>query len=77
MVSHRGSPSGGTVSLLTFPDLGLAIAVAANVTEARGLHSFALQVAESFAEVPESSAVAATFEARGAIPDPRCRIPAR
>ncbi|AMY12027.1 Penicillin-binding protein E [Luteitalea pratensis] len=48
MVSHRGSPSGGTVSLLTFPDLGLAVAVAANVTEARGLHSFALQVAESF-----------------------------
>ena len=31
MVSHRGSPAGGTVSLLTFPDLGLAIAAAANV----------------------------------------------
>ena len=33
-VSHRGSPMGGTVSLLTFPDLGLAIAAAANVTDA-------------------------------------------
>jgi len=31
MVSHRGSPRGGTVSLLTFPDLGLAIAAAAAV----------------------------------------------
>jgi serine beta-lactamase-like protein LACTB, mitochondrial len=48
MVSHRGSPAGGTVSLLTFPDLGLAIAAAANVTEARGVHPFALQVAEAF-----------------------------
>ena len=44
MVSHRGSPSGGTVSLLTFPDLGLAIAVAANVSEAKGVQPFALQV---------------------------------
>ncbi len=48
MVSHRGSPRGGTVSLLTFPDLGLAIAVAANVTDARGVQPFALQVAEAF-----------------------------
>ena len=28
MISHRGSPMGGTVSLLMFPDLGLAIAAA-------------------------------------------------
>ena len=48
MVSHRGSPMGGTVSLLTFPDLGLAIAAAANVTHARGVDPFALQVAEAF-----------------------------
>ena len=48
MVSHRGSPAGGTVSLLTFPDLGLAIAAAANVTDARGVDPFALQVAEAF-----------------------------
>jgi serine beta-lactamase-like protein LACTB len=48
IVSHRGSPAGGTVSLLTFPDLGLAIAAAANVTDARGVHPFALQVAEAF-----------------------------
>ncbi len=48
IVSHRGSPAGGTVSLLTFPDLGLAIAAAANVTDARGVDPFALQVAEAF-----------------------------
>lgn len=48
IVSHRGSPAGGTVSLLTFPDLGLAIAAAANVTDARGVEPFALQVAEAF-----------------------------
>src|SRR5205814_2820963 len=33
MVSHRGNPMGGGVSLLTFPDLGLAIAAAANLTD--------------------------------------------
>ncbi len=48
MVSHRGSPMGGTVSLLTFPDLGLAIAAAANVSAASGVNPFALQVAEAF-----------------------------
>ena len=41
-------PMGGTVSLLTFPDLGLAIAAAANVTDASGVNPFALQVAEAF-----------------------------
>jgi hypothetical protein len=49
LVSHRGSPAGGTVSLLTFPDLGLAIAAAANVTHAKGVDPFALRVAEAFA----------------------------
>jgi serine beta-lactamase-like protein LACTB, mitochondrial len=48
IVSHRGSPWGGSVSLLTFPDLGLAIAAAANVTDASGVYPFALQVAEAF-----------------------------
>jgi hypothetical protein len=48
MVSHRGSPMGGTVSLLTFPELGLAIAAAANVTHARGVDPFAVQIAEAF-----------------------------
>ncbi len=48
MVSHRGSPMGGTVSLLTFPDLGVAVATAANVADASGVNPFARQVAEAF-----------------------------
>jgi serine beta-lactamase-like protein LACTB, mitochondrial len=48
MVSHRGSPMGGTVSLLTFPDRGLAIAAAANVTNATGVDPLARQIADTF-----------------------------
>ena len=48
MLSHRGSPWGGSVSLVVFPDLGVAIAVAANVTTAAAVSPFALQVAEAF-----------------------------
>ena len=48
MVSHRGSPRGGTVSLLTFPDLGLTVAVAANMN-VTSVNPFALQVADAFA----------------------------
>ena len=47
MVSHRGSPMEGSVSLLTFPDLGLAIAAAANAN-ATGVDPFASRVAEAF-----------------------------
>ncbi|HYN09631.1 MAG TPA: serine hydrolase domain-containing protein [Vicinamibacterales bacterium] len=60
MVSHRGSPMGGTVSLLTFPDLGVAIAAAANVTDARGVDPFALQVAEAFTRHQNRRALART-----------------
>ena len=49
VVSHRGSPAGGTVSLLTFPDLGLAVAAAANIADAKGVDPFASQVADIFA----------------------------
>ena len=49
MVSHRGSPAGGTVTLLTFPGRALAVAAAANISEARGLQAYALAVADAFA----------------------------
>jgi hypothetical protein len=49
VVSHRGSPAGGAVTLLTFPDLGLAVAAAANAGDSRLVSAFALQVAEAFA----------------------------
>ena len=48
IVSHRGSPKGGSVSLLTFPDRGMAIAAAANVSNATGVDRFARRVAEAF-----------------------------
>ena len=48
IVSHRGSPMGATVSLLTFPDLGLVVAAAANATHAGGVNAFAMQAAEAF-----------------------------
>jgi serine beta-lactamase-like protein LACTB, mitochondrial len=50
MASHRGSPRGGTVSLLTFPDLGIAVAAAANMTDVAGVNPLALQVADAFAK---------------------------
>ena len=49
IVSHRGSPMGGSVSLLTFPDHGLAVAAAANASNARGVNELGLQVADAFA----------------------------
>ena len=48
MVSHRGNPRDGTVSLLTFPDLGLVVAAAANVSSAGGVNPFALRLADVF-----------------------------
>jgi serine beta-lactamase-like protein LACTB len=49
MLGHRGSPVGGTTSLMTFPDLGLVIAAASKVTHARGVAPLGLKVAEAFA----------------------------
>ena len=48
MISHRGSPTGGSVSLLAFPGRGLAVAAAANRADARGVDPFARQVAVAF-----------------------------
>jgi CubicO group peptidase (beta-lactamase class C family) len=66
MVSHRGSPLGGTVSLLTFPDLGVAVAAAANVTDASGVNALALQVAEAFSRsrTPKRHAAAGAEQRR-------------
>ena len=40
---------GGTISLMTFPDLGPVIAVAANVPDARGVDPLGVKIAEAFA----------------------------
>ena len=49
VLRHRGSPSGGTISLTLFPDRKLVIAATANVSYASGVDPFILQVAEAFA----------------------------
>ena len=48
MVSHRGSPRGGTAALLLFPDLGVVVAATLNAPFAGRVDPFALQVAEAF-----------------------------
>lgn len=48
VLSHRGSPIGGSVSLLVFPDRGLAVAAASNVSHAKAVDAFARQLAEVF-----------------------------
>ena len=40
---------GGTISLMTFPDLGLVIAATSNVTHTKGVAPLGLKVAEVFA----------------------------
>jgi serine beta-lactamase-like protein LACTB len=60
MVSHRGSPRGGTASLLTFPELGLAVAAATNITYGDGLNPFARQIAEVFAKQRSPKAAGST-----------------
>lgn len=47
LVGHRGTPMGGAVSLLTFPDLGVVVAAAANVG-ATGVEPFAQELAAVF-----------------------------
>ena len=48
LVGHRGTPIGGTISLMTFPDLGLVIAATSNVSYVKGVAPLGLKVAEAF-----------------------------
>jgi serine beta-lactamase-like protein LACTB len=50
LVSHRGSPMGGAVSLLTFPDRGVVVAVATNI--GTSVDPFARKLAELFVVMP-------------------------
>jgi serine beta-lactamase-like protein LACTB, mitochondrial len=47
LVGHRGTPMGGAVSLLTFPDFGVVVAVASNIGGA-SVDPFAQKLAEVF-----------------------------
>jgi len=48
LLRHRATPTGGTVSLSLFPDRSLVIAATTNVTHAKAVDPFAVQVAEAF-----------------------------
>jgi CubicO group peptidase (beta-lactamase class C family) len=49
MVAHRATPNGSTVVLLTFPDRGVVVAAATNISPAEGVDPFARKIAAVFA----------------------------
>jgi CubicO group peptidase (beta-lactamase class C family) len=49
MVAHRATPNGSTVALLTFPEHGVVVAAAANISPAEGVDTLGRQIAEAFA----------------------------
>ena len=48
MVAHRATPNGSTVALLTFPDHGVVVAAASNISPAEGLDPTGRKIAEAF-----------------------------
>lgn len=50
VLSHRGNPMGGSISLILVPEFDLVVATFSNVSHARGVAPFALKVAEVFAK---------------------------
>lgn len=48
MVAHRATPNGSTVALLTFPDQGVVVAAAANISPAEGVDRVGRKIAEAF-----------------------------
>jgi serine beta-lactamase-like protein LACTB len=52
MVAHRATPNGSTVALLTFPDLGVVVAAAANISPTDGVDSTGRKIAEAFIRPP-------------------------
>jgi CubicO group peptidase (beta-lactamase class C family) len=52
MVAHRATPNGGTVALLLFPDHGIVVAAASNISPAEGVDPTARKIADAFARSP-------------------------
>ena len=48
MVAHRATPNGATVALLTFPDQGLVVAAASNISPTDGVDRTGRRIAEAF-----------------------------
>jgi hypothetical protein len=52
MVAHRATPNGSTVAPLTFPDLGVVVAAASNISPAQGVDRTGRKIAEAFTKPP-------------------------
>ncbi len=52
MVAHRATPVGSTVGLLTFPDLGVVVALASNISPAEDADATGRKIAEAFTKPP-------------------------
>jgi len=52
MVAHRATPNGSTVALLTFPDHGVVVAAASNISPAEGVDPTCRRIAEAFTKPP-------------------------
>jgi serine beta-lactamase-like protein LACTB, mitochondrial len=52
MVAHRATPNGSTVALLMFPDHGVVVAAASNISPAEGVDATGRKIAEAFTKSP-------------------------
>jgi CubicO group peptidase (beta-lactamase class C family) len=50
MVAHRATPNGSTVALLLFPDQGVVVAAASNISPAEDVDASCRKIAAAFAE---------------------------
>lgn len=55
MVAHRATPNGSTVALLTFPDSGVVVAAASNISPAQGVDAVGRKIAAAFARPPSDN----------------------
>jgi hypothetical protein len=52
MVAHRATPNGSTVALLMFPDHGVVVAAASNISPAEDVDAVGRRIAEAFTRPP-------------------------
>ena len=55
MVAHRATPNGSTVALLTFPDHGVVVAIASNISPAEGVDPTGRKIADAFIKPPTNN----------------------
>ena len=55
MVAHRATPNGATVALLLFPDHGVVVAAASNISPADGVGAAGRAIADAFIKPPSKA----------------------